>query len=443
LNTNTVYFTLSDVLKQVEQTIQNEFSDRLIWIKADIQEIHYSPRGYARLELIEYRKGTSDAEATLRGYLWGNRFIEVSKNFKSHTGIDLKKDLSILFQAKVTYSRKWGLSLSIEHIDPMHTVGQLQLTKDRVITQLKEEGVFDANKRLDFVEVPKKIAVISSKDSRGYEDFYSTMTSHAKGYQFRIDLFEATMAGDMAPASITNQLIKIYQNKEKYDCIVIVRGGGAFMECFNDAKLSRAVARIPIPVISGVGHTANLSIVDMVSYYNAITPTDAAKFILARVDSYILSIEKIVANIINYSKKAFQKEKQDLAWIKKTLNNESISLIKRERSFISNYLKLLKVQIDNLNKKEEFDFINLKSKLKIFSELKVNNEKKSLSSLETQTRLLSPESILKRGYSIIRQNGKVITSSESLEINTKLDIKLFEGELTAKVETIKSIEKRG
>ncbi|MBK9048132.1 MAG: exodeoxyribonuclease VII large subunit [Bacteroidetes bacterium] len=257
-STKEKFLSLSAISQGIRTAIQSKFGDQLLWIVAEISEMSVR-KGHCYLSLVEKLPGNSAPVCEMKGIVWSTKFERIHTIFQKATGNELRSGSVILFQASVRFDVKWGLSLIVEDIEPKYTIGLLQQERDKTIAALREEGIFNNNRLLPFPLVPQRIAAISARDSRGYEDFINKLETNSKGYKFEVDLYPSLLQGEKAAGEMVDRLIRIFNNKEKYDLVVIVRGGGGAIDlnCFNDYRLSRAVARFPIPVLTGIGHTMN------------------------------------------------------------------------------------------------------------------------------------------------------------------------------------------
>jgi len=456
-NNREKFFTLSAISSGIREAVFEKFGERLFWIVAEISELNLR-KGHCYLSLVEKLPDSAAPVCELKGILWANKYERVSQRFRQATGTDLSANTRILFQASVRYDVKWGLNLIVEDVAPEYTIGLLQKERDQTVARLKAEGIYEFNRNLKFPLVPQRLAVISAKDSRGYEDFLNKLVKNIYGYRYNVTLFPSLLQGERAATMMVDQLLEIFRSIENYDLVVIVRGGGGVVDlnCFNDYRLSRAVARYPIPVLTGIGHTTNISIVDEVAFADRITPTDAADFIIEKTrffeerlhqvsqllfESYIVSLEKekdILSDnlelIGRLTKERFLKENFILSDFINQLRNNSGILLKDYSSRLVTTVNELQYRTSMLlNMRRQVIQKVYESKISRIPTELVIKQKQKIESLESSVRMLDPLNVLKRGYSITMKNGKVIRSGKTLNRGDLIKTILYEGNIESEV----------
>lgn len=473
-NTKENYLKLSDVCSKISQTINSNLGNTKFWIQAEIANFKISG-GNCYLHLIEKVGNNANPISKIEGMIWNSEFYPLNKKFKEITGSDLQSNLKILFLATVDFNNIYGLKLTIKDIEPVYTLGTLLLQREGIVKRLKEEGHYYLNKKKVFPIVPQRIAVISAKDSKGYEDFISKIENNVYKYKFNISLFSSLLQGDKAAGDIKRNFLEIFRKIDFFDIVIIIRGGGdaVNLNCFNDYTLSKVVARFPIPVITGIGHTSNISIVDEVAYLDKITPTDVADYIIEQTRKYDESMHsKFEILISKYTDmKTFEVHNNRLKMqnlfhsidnIKRSRLNflrntylhiviYSNLLIKEKAKEKNNYKQTLNRLVVSSIRKNLMIISNQTEKIKSIFRYKISKEKEKLrlilkdiffnykNSVRTQTLLnrgisdkigyLDPKNILSKGYSITLINGKAITNSDSLKTNDKITTLFFEGEI--------------
>ncbi len=450
------FFTLSQISAGIRDAIAMQFGERLLWIVAEISDLNVR-KGHCYLSLVEKLPDNPAPVCELKGIIWGNKFERISRVFREATASDMSSGTRILFQAAVKYDVKWGLSLVVEDVEPAYTVGLIKKERDQTVAKLKSEGIYYNNKQLEFPLVPLRVAVISAKDSRGYEDFQNKLVFNSYGYKFTVALFSSLLQGDRAPVEMVNRLIEIFNRKNEFDIVVIVRGGGGAIDlnCFNDFKLARAVARFPLPVLTGIGHTTNISVVDEVAHADRITPTDAADFLVDRTrrfeeslmnygnrihEAYIdtavaeedrlqilgtgikqltsqrldISINQLSNFLIRFKNETFEKLKDsntELLLMSHGLRNRTNALIAEQTQHING--KMVGLRSAPLNK-----LINTGLKLDQY---------------EAGIRILDPVNVLKRGFSITKINGKTVRNKTQVRPGDSINTTLYEGTIESEI----------
>lgn len=439
--------SLLELNKNIQETIKNGFSES-VWVVAEISEIKVNRNGHCYLELIEKDALNDSIIAKTRATIWAFTFRMLKPYFENAAGIELTEGIKILVSANVEFHELYGLSLNINDIDPNYTIGDLAQKKAETIKTLEEDGVIDMNKDLQFPIVPQKIAIISSETAAGYQDFINQLNNNSEGYKYYTKLFPSIMQGIQAEESIIMALEKIYNYESFFDIVVLIRGGGSQsdLQCFNSYQIASNVAQFPLPVITGIGHDKDESVVDIVSYKKLKTPTAAAEYIIEKTSLFeenILFIEDLIKNyssdIITNEKTRFVSYSQLIIPTIKILTEKNSNVIERYKD---KYINNIHIQITNkhaglnrlakesetktnkiiqesLKKINKFEF-NISYK----SSLLLQKNKLIIDQLKNRSELSNPENILKRGYSLTYINGEIIKSIENIDENDIIITKL-------------------
>lgn len=468
--------SLSELNEQIKNTLQNTFSSA-VWVVAEISELKENRSGHCYLELIE--KKDAEIIARSRATIWSYTFRMLKPYFETTTGQFFTEGIKILVQVSIEYHSSFGLSLNIKDIDPTYTVGDLALQRKEIIDRLQNEGVFDMNKELELPLVPQKIAVISSETAAGYLDFMSQLESNENGFRFHTKLFEAYMQGTEAVPSIINALESIYKYEDFFDAVVIIRGGGASadLSCFDNYDLAMNITQFPLPVITGIGHEKDDTIIDLVAHTRLKTPTAVAEFLINGVERFyekLLLLENDVVRLtretIEYQQVNLERTAENLQQkVSGFIQEKNIQLIKKGNEFqqniqqfsfqkkselnnfkhdIKSSVSIWEVKSNNqLNQKRRIlkrvaGEVLLKTNSKIFylnDSLKketvsfLQKEKKRINFNDNAIRLLNPENVLKRGYSLTLKRGKIIKSVKDLAVNETIETRLSDGNLKSKI----------
>ncbi|MEI7661307.1 MAG: exodeoxyribonuclease VII large subunit [Bacteroidota bacterium] len=290
-------FSLSEVTKSIQKTLADRYTSSF-WIKAEMNKLNLYPQsGHCYPDLVEKSDGKIVAE--IRSTIWKDDFQRINSNFLNVLHEPLKSGINILFCAKISFSPLHGLSLSILDIDPSYSLGELEKEKQQTIERLRKEGIFSTNKALELAVLPKRIAIISVQTSKGYSDFRNVIDGNGWGYHFFYMLFPSLLQGEHAVESIINQLSRIKRVKHHFDAVAIIRGGGGDvgLTCYNNYELSKQIATFPIPVITGIGHSTNETVAEMIAYKNAITPTELADFLIQKFHNFSVPLQSAQKSI--------------------------------------------------------------------------------------------------------------------------------------------------
>jgi exodeoxyribonuclease VII large subunit len=442
-------FTLKQVVSSIRKTIEDRYL-HTYWVKAEIYKFNRFPSGHAIPEIVQ--RENEKIVAQLTGTIWKQNYERINQQFIEVVKEPLRDGSNLLMQVKITFSELYGLSLQIIDIDPSFSLGEVQKQREETLKRLQKEGVLNLNQSLTFPLLPKRIAVISADSSKGLSDFMEVLNTNEEGYTFFTFLFNAYLQGDQAVDSIIQTLEKIKKVRHHFDLVVIVRGGGAEvgMTCYNHYELCKAIATFPLPILTGIGHSTNLNVAEMIAYRNAITPTKLAEFLIQTFREFDQEIRfgqqvtrtKAMDVLFNanqqldallrlfkqISKHSAGISKQHLVDLTKSLEYNSQKCVTKNQ----NQLKNIVVQISHNAKfdiKERFNIINqYQEKLKFRSSNLLNSTSRNIVELEKNLDLLDPIHVMKRGFSITRQNGKAITSSSEIENEVEIVTEVAEGQ---------------
>lgn len=458
-NTPRRVFGLSEVTASIERMFAKHYA-LPFWIKAEVSKLNfYPPSGHCFPDLVEKKNGQITAQ--VRSVIWKDNLISISKNFEEVTREPLRDGISILFLAHVRYSSTYGLSLQIIDIDPLFTLGELARDKMEAIERLKREGIFELNRQLPLPLLIKRIAVISGETSKGYSDLITTLNNNGRGYRFIIKLFTAVLQGDGAVESIRAQLMKIKEIAQSFDAVAIIRGGGAEtgMACYDHYALAAMVAQFPIPVITGIGHSTNETVVEMVARVNKITPTDVAHFLIAgfvafdeRIAVAENSIKRLTSRLVEDNKDTLnalsrlfiqsgrqyvREERQRLHNLGTTAQQLITAGVFNHRVMLGNYEQMLyhiSGQFVQTNAHRLSD--NLKYLKVYFRHLSATHDAR-LNGMQQRILLLDPVNVLKRGFSITRFQGKAISPDNIPLPGAHIETETFKQHLTSTVTILK------
>jgi exodeoxyribonuclease VII large subunit len=442
-------FTLKQVVSSIRKTIEDRYL-HAYWVKAEIYKFNRFPSGHAFPEIVQ--RENEKIVAQLTGTIWKQNYERINQQFIEVVKEPLRDGSNLLMQVKITFSELYGLSLQIIDIDPSFSLGEVQKQREETLNRLQKEGVLNLNQSLTFPLLPKRIAVISADSSKGLSDFMEVLNTNEEGYTFFTFLFNAYLQGDQAVDSIIQTLEKIKKVRHHFDLVVIVRGGGAEvgMTCYNHYELCKAIATFPLPILTGIGHSTNLNVAEMIAYRNAITPTKLAEFLIQTFREFDQEIRfgqqvtrtKAMDVLFNanqqldallrlfkqISKHSAGISKQHLVDLTKSLEYNSQKCVTKNQ----NQLKNIVVQISHNAKfdiKERFNIINqYQEKLKFRSSNLLISTSRNIVEIEKNLDLLDPIHVMKRGFSITRQNGKAITSSSEIENEVEIVTEVAEGQ---------------
>lgn len=414
---------------------------REYWVEAEISELRVV-RGHCYIDLIEKTEGTNTPIARASAKCWQNTWSVISPYFEKVTGQRLCSGMNVLMLVSANFHPAYGFSWIISDIDPTYTLGDMARKRQAIIEQLKREGVFDLQKELSLPLFCQHIAVISSANAAGYGDFVDQLESNAYGFRFVTRLFPATMQGEGVEQSIIAALNNIYEtfltsDETAPDCVVIIRGGGATSDLsgFDTLALAENVAQFPIPVITGIGHERDESILDMISHTRVKTPTAAAALLidhLKRVWDYLQEAQGVL--------ETNARQRMDLEQMQLQRAAQKIpplfSLFKeRQERRIDSMMRDMIAAAQRLISDEMHKVETLESIIKPMLERRVTGEMHRLQMFGQRVSALDPDLLLKRGYSITLHEGKIVRDASQLKHGDKIETRVEKGTIHSIVDS--------
>lgn len=410
-------FSLLELNACVRGALQDALPGRY-WVRAEISEAKLHASGHCYLELIEKEESTGRTVAKARATIWASTFRLLLPFFEQSTGQLFTSGIKILVLVTPTFHELYGYNLTIHDIDPSYTLGDAARRRAAILQQLHDEGVADMNKELPWPALPQRFAVISSPSAAGYGDFMNQLQHNAYGYKIYTALFPAAMQGEQTAQSIIDALDRINRHDGLFDGVVIIRGGGATsdLNSFDSYPLAANVAQFPLPVITGIGHERDDTVIDLVANTRVKTPTAAAEWIIARLHEADLHVAGLSLSISEAVRDRLQREKQTL---------------QRTTSALP---MLVERRILNERHKSELWLEHIKHALRS----RLDAERSRLDQLATTVELVSPQSLLQRGYSLTLHQGRVVKSVTDLAPGETIETLLADGSVVSRVETTQS-----
>lgn len=384
LNTPT---TLSELCELITEVLEDSL-EATYWVRAEIASL--SVRGHCYMELVE-KADNHQIAAKVRATCWQHTYNLLSPYFEAETGQTLAVGMQVLLEVEVSFHAVYGMSLNIVGIDPSYTLGDLARQRQKTIQRLQEDGVMDMQRSLPLSSLIRRIAVISSADAAGYGDFLHQLTNNSQHYRFHIQLFPALMQGEQSPASIIQALHAIAEDIDAYDIVAIVRGGGASTDLrnFDDYNLASHCAQFPLPIIAGIGHTRDISIVDMVTHTSVKTPTAVAEWLIQHMDIQADRIGQLHLRLQRTVNQAVQRHQNHLHHLLQSLHFATQQRLHRQRTQLQLWEKTIALH--------------------------------------------SPERIYRMGYSLTTVNGKIVRSIRDVEAGQQLQTHTADGVILSEV----------
>ena len=424
-------FTLQQVVRSIKKTLEDRYTQNY-WVKAEMHKLNKYPSGHAFPELVQ--KDENKIVAQITGTIWKQQLERINTKFIEVVKEPLKEGTTLLLLVKINYSETFGLGLQILDIDPSYSLGELQKQREETLRKLAKEGLLNLNQKLHFPLLPKRVAIISADSSKGLSDFLQVLQENEKSYFIFTHLFNAYLQGDVAVQSIISALKKIKRVKDHFDIVIIVRGGGAEvgMTCYNNYDLCKAIAEFPLPVLTGIGHSTNLNVAEMVSFRNEITPTKLAEFLLQTFREFEQETKRLNREMIAHSLQLIDKTKQDFNGQVRIFKHASLRFTDSLKNELNQQIIELKNTTRYFLKNENDAVLSLKNDYRIVTKEIITAERNTLSliskpikgsllhfferkesdleQLEKTVNILNPSNVLQRGYSLTLLNGKILSA---------------------------------
>ncbi|GHV30621.1 exodeoxyribonuclease 7 large subunit [Bacteroidia bacterium] len=403
--------SLSQLNNHLSLEVKTAFPETY-WVTAETSDVRVNNR-HCYLEFIEKNPNTNAIVAKAKGYIWSNIFEMLQPHFEQLAGRRFDSGLKVLVKVSVDIHPVYGYGLTVYDIDPAYTLGDLQSERQKILRRLEEEGVLTLNKDLEIPPLPQRIAVISSSTAAGYEDFMNHLTNNRFGYVFYPKLFPALMQGEQTETSIISALDKIFEYRDLFDVVVIIRGGGSTSDLasFDSYLLATNCAQFPLPVITGIGHERDDTVLDFVANHRAKTPTAVADFLIGCVEETAAGLFDCRSKIIESAQSFLKITGMNLRTLTSRLPLLANTLIENKKS----KLEIYRLQMQNLVRRI------------------LAAQHSQLKEKESFFRLSSPKYILDKGYSITLKNGKAVKSVKELQEGDAIETILAEGKIAGTV----------
>ena len=410
---------------------------RSYWVQAELSEAREN-RGHCYMELIEKNEGSNIPIARASAKCWSNVWMLIKPAFIRMTGQEVRAGMKVMLQVHAQFHPQYGFSWIVDDINPEYTMGDMMRKRQEIIRQLKAEGVFELQKELHFPIFAQRIAVISSETAAGYGDFCNQLETNEYELYFHVELFSAVMQGDHVEQSIINALNQINSREDDFDCVVIIRGGGATADLsgFDTLSLAENVANFPLPIVTGIGHERDESVLDMVSFQRVKTPTAAAAYLIDHLASTLMRVENAQTQIVDSVRRALEVEKMRVQHIGIHIPVLFSVVRTKQEARLDGLSQRLLMKLKETMKQTNFHLSTLQSRILPTLQNRLSIEQHRLEFLEQRARLLDPSLPLKRGYSITLCNGKTVRNAKYLKIGDTIITRLEKGEVESRVERL-------
>ncbi|WP_148372217.1 exodeoxyribonuclease VII large subunit [Bacteroides bouchesdurhonensis] len=397
------------VRRSLEQCLPDEY-----WIQAELSDVRSNTTGHCYLEFVQKDPRSNNLVAKARGMIWNNIYRLLKPYFEEATGQLFVSGIKVLVKVTVQFHELYGYSLTVLDIDPTYTLGDMARRRREILLQLEEEGVLTLNKELEMPLLPQRIAVISSATAAGYGDFCHQLKHNPCGFFFYTELFPALMQGNQVEESVLDALDRINVRIDDFDVVVIIRGGGATSDLsgFDTYLLAAACAQFPLPIITGIGHERDDTVLDSVAHTRVKTPTAAAELLIHQVTEVAEHLEDLSTRIQQGAYALLEQEQRRLV----TIQTRIPVLVHRKLS------------------EARFSLLTARKDLTQMTLALLSRHRHRLELLQQRIMDASPDKLLKRGYSITLKDGKAVTDAFSLKTGDELVTRLSKGEVHSVVE---------
>ena len=405
-----------------------------IWLRAEIHNITTNYSGHCYIDLVEKSEFNDQIIAKQRATIWASTYRVLAQKFQQATNSSLQAGMKVLVEVSVEFHELYGLSLNVKDIDPTYTLGELQRRRLEIIQRLKNCGLIDKNKRLPMSRLVQRIAVISSPTAAGYADFVHQLQNNPHGFAYDITLFPAIMQGTQTEESILVALDKIFHSSlltphSSFDIVVIIRGGGATsdLQAFDSESLAERCANFPLPIITGIGHLRDETILDLVAYLNLKTPTAVAEYLISRtleLDMDLLSLgERLQKSVIL----RLEQERNLLTSLSSYIPQYALRLLASSDNKLTSLQHRIELKTADFIAKNRTLLDRREGQIKVLAPNLLKTKQSQLDILQTKLQLLDPQQLLKKGYSFTTHNGKLVSSTAQLTPGDTITTTLADG----------------
>ncbi|MBK9735378.1 MAG: exodeoxyribonuclease VII large subunit [Saprospiraceae bacterium] len=403
-------YSLYELNEYIRRVLALNFTEP-IWVNCEIAQIK-EVRGNVYLDLIHHDEKTNEITAQISANIWYKSFLFLKNKLGDLLPSLLKEGTHVMMKVQVEFNERYGLKLIIEDIDPSFTIGQMEMNRQKILQKLSNEGLLEINKRRKLSTVISRVAVISSPGAAGYIDFESHIRTNSYGYVIDITMFQVALQGQNTEREVCHAFDLIDEQYELYDCVIIIRGGGSKLDLsgFDSFNIGAKISKCKLPVITGIGHDVDSTVADVVAFQSLKTPTAVADYVIEHNFNFESKILELTYWIGQMAKQLFRQKELGLNQVIQILKLLPSEIIRKQKSDIANVHLNISFAVTNL----------------------IQRHKEKLISIDHQLQLMDPKNILKRGFSIVRQDGKIIKRRFELAKKHEVEIEFYDGQIKIK-----------
>lgn len=424
--------TLKEFNERIKSLLYNS-SVQNCWVVAETSDLRVS-RGHCYLELVQ-KDDKGNNIARISAVIWASTFGHLNFRFREVTGQNLATGMKVLVNVTANFHEAHGLKLFINDINPQYTLGDMARLRMEIIKRLKDEGIYDLNRLLPLPEVPQRIAIISAAGAAGYGDFLKQLHDNAYGLKFYTSLFSATMQGGQTAPSVIGALERIAHDEQEFDCVVIIRGGGSTsdLNSFDNYDLAANVAQFPLPVITGIGHDRDTTVLDYIAAIPVKTPTAAAQFLVNRGVKALERLDEIIVEVQRTVQNALSQAKEQLSYFRSVIPLSANKLLETGHLRLDNLMQAIPLTVNRRLDAENVKLKHINDNISLAAAATLDREATKLKHLEGMVNVLSPRNTLKRGYTLTMSAGKIITSQSQLKTGDTITTHFADGSVVSKL----------
>jgi exodeoxyribonuclease VII large subunit len=426
--------SLSEFNARIEDHLNGKSNIQNQWVVAECSDLRLNRSGHCYTELIEKDdQGTTIAK--IGAAIWAGTYRQLYHKFLQSTGQVLATGMKVLVNVTASFHRLYGVKVVINDIDPSYTMGDMERQRQEILKRLTTDGVIDMNKQLPMPEVPQRIAIVSAAGAAGYGDFMNQLQGNPYGLQFYTCLFHAVMQGAQTVPTVMAALDRINRHIDLFDCVVIIRGGGATSELnsFDNYDLAATVAQFPLPVIVGIGHERDVTVLDYVAAIRVKTPTAAAEWLIQQGANALARLDELQDAVVTAVRETVSQAREHLAYFTSMIHAAARHIIDTNRIRLDNYATNIPFAATGLIATQRTRLERAGERIEESVIRTLQREQQRLQALTDKAALLSPEGTLRRGYALVRTGDKCVTAASQLQPGDNITIQFASGSADATV----------
>lgn len=431
--------SLSEFNARIEGHVNGKDDIQNQWVVAECSDLRLNRSGHCYTELIEKdAQGTTIAK--MGAAIWAGTYRKLYEKFLNSTGQVLATGMKMLVNVTASFHRLYGIKVVINDIDPSYTMGDMERQRQEILNRLQKDGVIDMNKQVPWTDVPQRIAIVSAAGAAGYGDFMNQLQGNPYGLQFYTCLFGAVMQGVQTVPTVLAALDRINLHLDLFDCVVIIRGGGATSELnsFDNYDLASAVAQFPLPVIVGIGHERDVTVLDYVASIRVKTPTAAAEWLIQRGTGALAHLDELQDAVVTAVRETVSQAREHLAYFSTLIPASARGIIDANRMRLDNYTRNIPFAASNLIVNQRTRLERAVERMESAAITALQRERQRMQALGDKAALLSPVNTLRRGYALVRAGDKCVTAASQLQPGDNITIQFASGSAAATVDNVET-----